>query len=52
MLDRITEEFFQTGQSFQNFIKDGTPDEQKRFQLYFERSANKYKPEDFHIKLQ
>ncbi len=52
MLDRITEEFFHTGQSFENFIKDGTPDEQKRFQLYFERTSIKFKPEDFHIKLQ
>lgn len=51
MLDKITEEFFQTGQSFEDFIKDGTPDEQKRFQLYFDKTAMKYKPEDFHINL-
>ncbi|MHA2305289.1 MAG: thioredoxin family protein [Candidatus Hodarchaeales archaeon] len=52
MLDRITEEFFQTGKSYENFILDGTPDEQKRLQVYFDKTEINYKPEDFHIDLE
>ena len=51
MLDRITEEFYETGVSFDDFLKSGTEDEQQRIGLYYRRLENKYSPDDFRIDL-
>ena len=51
MMDQITKEFFQTGQSFEDFVKEGTPDEQDRLQLYDSRSAKDISPEEYKIDL-
>ncbi|MFX0013329.1 MAG: thioredoxin family protein [Promethearchaeota archaeon] len=51
MLERITEVFYQTGASFDDFVKSGTEDEQERFRLYYRRLEKKFSPEDFYIEL-
>lgn len=51
MMDQITKEFFQTGQSFEDFVKEGTPDEQKRSQRYYDKSAKDISPEEYKIDL-
>lgn len=51
MMDQITKEFFQTGQSFEDFVKEGTPDEQKRSQRYYDKSAKDITPEEYKIDL-
>ncbi len=51
MLERITEEFFQTGMNFEEFVNTGKEDEQKRMLLYFNRSEKEFKPKEFHIDL-
>ena len=49
LLERITEEFYQTGNSLDDFLKDGTEEEQKRFRLYYRRLEKKFSPEEFRI---
>lgn len=51
MMDQITKEFFQTGQSFEDFVKEGTTDEQNRFQLYYDKRAEDISPEEYKIDL-
>ncbi|MFW9903336.1 MAG: thioredoxin family protein [Candidatus Thorarchaeota archaeon] len=51
MLEQITEEFYQTGSSFDEFIQTGTEDEKKRISLYYRRLDKKFTPEDFRIEL-
>ena len=51
-MDRITQEFYQTGKSFEEFIKDGTEEEQDRFKLYFRKTEVNYSPEEFQIDLE
>ncbi|MFX1284587.1 MAG: thioredoxin family protein [Promethearchaeota archaeon] len=51
MLDRITQEFYETGISFEDFLKSGTEDEQQRISLYHRRLVNKFSPDDFRIDL-
>lgn len=51
MMDQITKEFFQTGQSFEDFVKEGTPDEQNRLQLYNDRNVKDISPEEYKIDL-
>jgi hypothetical protein len=51
MMDQITKEFFQTGQRFEDFVKEGTPDEQKRSQRYYDKSAKDISPEEYKIEL-
>jgi hypothetical protein len=51
MIEQITEEFFQIGQSFEEFTKNGTTDEQKRIQHYYDKSAKIFSSEDFYIDL-
>lgn len=51
MLEQITEEFYQTGTSFEGFLQAGTEDEQERINLYYRRLDKKFTPEDFEIVL-
>ncbi|MFX0125212.1 MAG: thioredoxin family protein [Candidatus Hodarchaeota archaeon] len=51
MLERITEEFYLSGGSFDEFLKSGTEDEQERFRLYYRRLEKKFSPEEFRIDL-
>ena len=51
MLYRITKEFYETGVSFDDFLKSGTEDEQQRIGLYYRRLENKFSPDDFRIDL-
>ena len=51
LLERITEEFYQTGVSFDEFLQSGTEDEQDRINLYYQRLDKKFTPEDFQIDL-
>lgn len=49
MLERITEEFYQTGNSLDDFLKEGTEEEQKRFRLYYRKLEKKFSPGEFRI---
>jgi len=51
MMDQITKEFFQTGQFFEDFVKEGTTEEQKRFQRYYDKSTEDISPEEYKIDL-
>lgn len=51
MIERITEEFYLKGESFNDFLKVGTEEEQQRFQLYYRRLDKKFAPEEFLIEL-
>ena len=51
MLERITEEFFLKGDSFNDFLKLGTEEEQQRFRLYYRRLPKKFSPEEFLIEV-
>jgi hypothetical protein len=51
LLELITEEFYQTGTSFERFLKAGTEDEQERISLYYRRLDKKFTPKDFQIDL-
>lgn len=51
MLDRITEEFYNTGHSFDEFLESATDDERKRAQLYYTKCEKKFSPEDYRIEL-
>ncbi|UCG00704.1 MAG: thioredoxin family protein [Candidatus Heimdallarchaeota archaeon] len=51
MLERITGEFYQTGDTFDEFLQSGTEDEQERFNLYYRRLEKKFSPEEFRIDL-
>ena len=51
MLERITEEFYQTGNSFDEFLQAGTEDEQERINLYYRRLDKKFTSEDLRIDL-
>jgi len=51
LLERITEEFYQTGVSFDEFLQLGTEDEQERISLYHRRLEKKFSPEEFRIDL-
>lgn len=52
MLERITEEFYQTGGSFDEFLQSGKEDEQERFRLYYRRLEKKFSSEEFRIDLE
>lgn len=51
LLDRITEEFYQTGLSFDEFLQSGTEDEQERISLYYRRLDKKFSSEELRIDL-
>ncbi len=51
MLERITEEFYKTGDSFDEFLQSGTEEEQERISLYYHRLEKKFSSEEFHIDL-
>ncbi|MFX1508520.1 MAG: thioredoxin family protein, partial [Promethearchaeota archaeon] len=51
LLERITEEFYQTGSSFDEFIQAGTEDEKERISLYYRRLDKKFTPENLRIEL-
>ena len=52
MIDRITYNFFNRGMSFDEFLKDATEDDAKRFRYYYDKSAKKHAPESFRIDLE
>lgn len=51
-MHRITREFFETGENFDDFIKSGTEEEQNRFQLYYRKSEKKFSIEEFRVDLE
>ena len=51
MVERITYNFFNQGKTFEEFLKDATEDDRKRFEYYYDKSAKKHSPETFHIDL-
>lgn len=51
MLDRLTEEFYETGDSFDTFLKSGKEDEEQRFTLYYRRLGKNFSPQAFRIDL-
>lgn len=52
MVERITEEFFKSGVSFDEFIKEGTDDEAQRMELYHRKVEKKFTPEELRIDTQ
>lgn len=52
MLEKISKEFYESGKTFDEFLKEGTDDEAKRTQLYYSKSAKNFKPEEFRIDLE
>ncbi|MHA1214748.1 MAG: thioredoxin family protein [Candidatus Hodarchaeales archaeon] len=52
MIERITETFFKRGMTFEEFIKEGTKDEQDRFKLYYRKAEKKFSSEEFKIDLE
>lgn len=50
-VQRITDKFFNTGDTFHDFIKVGTEDEQDRFLLYYRKSEKKFTSDDYRIEL-
>lgn len=51
MIDRITYNFFNKGMTFEDFLKDATEDDRKRFLYYYDKSAKKHSPESLRIDL-
>ena len=47
MLEKISKEFYESGMSFEEFLKIGTGDEAKRTQLYYSKIEQKFSSEDF-----
>jgi len=52
MLEKISKEFYETGKTFDEFLKEGTDDEAKRTQLYFSKMTKNITPEEFRINLE
>jgi len=50
-IDRITYNFFNKGMTFEEFLKDATEDDRKRFLYYHDKSAKKHSTESFRINL-
>jgi len=51
MLEKISKEFFESGKTFEEFLKEATEDEAKRTQLYYSKSAKTFTPEEFRIEI-
>ncbi|MHA1977134.1 MAG: thioredoxin family protein [Candidatus Hodarchaeales archaeon] len=51
MVERITYNFFNRGMTFEEFLKEATEDDRKRFLYYYDKSAKKHSPESFRIDL-
>jgi hypothetical protein len=49
VIDRITQQFFDSGKSFEEFLEEATEDEAKRFALYYKRSGEFFPPESLRI---
>ena len=49
MIERITKEFYETGLTFEEFIKEGTTEEEDRMKLYYRKSENKFEKHEFQI---
>ena len=49
MIDRITQQFFDSGKTFEEFLEDASEDEAKRFTLYHRKIGNKFLPESLRI---
>ncbi|MHA1513122.1 MAG: thioredoxin family protein [Candidatus Hodarchaeales archaeon] len=49
MLEKISKEFYDSGTTFDEFLKEGTEDEAKRTQLYYSKSAKNFTPEELQI---
>ncbi|MHA1206988.1 MAG: hypothetical protein ACTSSO_05415 [Candidatus Hodarchaeales archaeon] len=45
MLEKISKEFYDSGTTFDEFLKEGTEDEAKRTQLYYSKSAKNFTPD-------
>ena len=52
MLEKITKEFFLSGKSFDEFLKEGKEDEINRTQLYYSKIENNFSHEDFYVELE
>ncbi|MCK4849110.1 MAG: thioredoxin family protein [Candidatus Heimdallarchaeota archaeon] len=52
MLEKISKEFFESGITFDEFLKEGTEDEAKRTQLYYSKSAKNFTPEELRIDIE
>jgi hypothetical protein len=49
VFERITEEFYASGKSLNEFLEDATDDEKNRTMLYYKKLEKKFVPEDFRI---
>lgn len=49
MIDRITQQFFDSGKSFEEFLDDATEDEAKRFALYYKKVGKFFPLESLRI---
>jgi hypothetical protein len=52
MLEKITKEFFLSGKSYDEFLKEGKEDEIKRTQLYYSKIEKNFSHEDFYVELE
>ena len=52
MLEKISKEFYESGTTFDEFLKEGTEDEAKRTQLYYSKSAKNFTPEELQIDIE
>ena len=51
MLDKISKEFYESGTTFDEFLKLGPEDDAKRTKLYYSKVEKNYSSEDFFIDL-
>lgn len=51
MIDKISKEFYESGTTFEDFLKEGTEDEAKRTQLYYSKIEKNFSQEDFFVDL-
>ena len=49
MIERITKDFYETGLTFEEFIREGTTDEKDRMALYYQKSENKFEKNELQI---
>ena len=52
MLEKISKEFYESGTTFDEFLKEGTEDEAKRTQLYYSKSVMNFTPEELRIDIE
>ncbi|WP_455464884.1 thioredoxin family protein [Candidatus Hodarchaeum mangrovi] len=49
MIERITKEFYETGLTFEEFVREGTTDEKDRMMLYYRKSERKFEKHELQI---